>query len=282
MTIKILKKIMNNILLVCIISSSFSILSLFYYSFIPKKYETFLTLDNNPLFVSSIDPSLINSTYESNILNNNTTINMKESLKIKLYSITFFNNFIKEKGLDNKLLRFSLNPMDQFSKSQLTNVYLVYDSNLGMEGPKLLNDYLNYIMEETKKDYKEQIKIILKNERSIFKNAYDKAIAIKLAYPVGLKKVNETLESKVGPININNELYTSGYIILGKQIDFIDIALLKIKDDVIKFDFIIDKATSIRPLLSKNLFIVIGFTLGFVLSILIILIKESILYRKDK
>ena len=82
MTMKILKKIMNNILLVCIISSSFSILSLFYYSFIPKKYETFLTLDNNPLIVSSIDPSLINSTYESSILNNNTTINIKESLKL--------------------------------------------------------------------------------------------------------------------------------------------------------------------------------------------------------
>ena len=82
----ILNKFWKQFFLVCIITSLFTIFSIILYYTMPKKYETSVSLDKNPLILSSIDPTLIIFKYESSVLSEKLKINLKDSLKKKLYS----------------------------------------------------------------------------------------------------------------------------------------------------------------------------------------------------
>lgn len=275
----ILIKIWKHFFLVCIITSLFTIFSIILYYTMPQKYETSVSLDKNPLMISSIDPTLtlVRFKYESSVLDGRLKINLKESLQKRLYSETFFKSFINKKGLKNKNLSFYVKDMDKYDKSPFNKIYLRYDSNLGTSGPELINDYIDFMVEETKKEYKDQLRKILDNEKEIYKNAYDTAIAINLDYPRGLDNVNSPLQT-IGDEVIRNQLFLSGHIILQKQINFIDNALIKLNDEEIDLNIVVDSAENEKKLFSRNLFICFGFILGFLLSLLIILIRHNITY----
>jgi hypothetical protein len=273
----ILNKFWKHFFLVCIITSLFTIFSIILYYTMPKKYETSVSLDKNPLLIGIVDPTLIIFKYESSVLSEKLQINLKDSLKKKLYSLTFFKNFITKKGLEKKDISFYVKDMDQYEKSPFNKIYLRYDSNLGISGPALINDYVNFMIDEVKKEYKSQLFKILLNEKGIYKNAYDKAVAINLAYPLGFESVETNLSKDNQEIFLlSNELFSNGYIILQKQIDFIDKELNRLNEDVIDLNIVVDPAVNEKLLYSRNLFICLGFILGFLLSLIIILIRHNI------
>ena len=248
-----------------------------------QKFKTEIKLLNPPIQLFERYNYLIDTNTNTNTNTINNTVQFISDFKLNFLSIDNVESFIEEsRNLDNfkgYLKSKNITPKkyfqgnDKFGEVMQQNkiipnkYFLVFDKNL--DGDIFFNNYAEFTKKKSIIEFKKNLKLRIEDSIYIYEQALEKAKLINLENPI-LKSPDIR-----APFNEPATLFYRGSLVLTYDIINLKKLLQKLENDQFNYNLILDKASP--PVLqntSSNLFFVSGLVLGFLLSLVIIFLKN--------
>jgi LPS O-antigen subunit length determinant protein (WzzB/FepE family) len=287
-------------ILILSISVICGLLGYLYASFKPEEFKADITLKNPPfqLFENYSGLIEINSNNNNNNNNNNNKNNNNNNnnnnnitgeqfisnFKLKLLSLDNLESFVEEsRNLDNfkaylksKNITVKKYFKDKLGEEKVKNIvipnkyFLVFLK--GLDGDIFLNNYVEFTKKKNITEFKKNLKITIENRIAFNEQAFEIAKLINLENPI-LK----SLDNQTQVVNEPEALFYKGTKVLGQNIIFLKRLLQKLENDQFNYNPILDKASlSVFQNKSISLFFVFGLILGFLLSLVIIFLRNTL------
>lgn len=224
-----------------------------------------IRLIQSNFILSNSDINNFNKIFKSNLMSLDKLILFTE----KNNEIDNFKSHIRKKNISlgeyfNKKLNIEISQLDyELKYSNTYNLSLVYSDLL--EGKKFLYDYIVFINEISKENYKKKLSDILLTDIKIVKENLEISEGIQQKYPA----ISEEYDGK--------PLYLQGTIVLANKLNNLEKNLEEIDNISINYDPFIQ--TSVPPrIISKSLifYLILGLVAGIFFSFFIIFLKFNL------
>lgn len=235
-----------------------------------KDYE--ILIDKKENFIN--DKNFINwfnrYDYDFN-LNILSSDNLEKFVKEK-NDINEFKDFLDTKKLTAKQY-FENRIVNELEKKKVISnkYYLIYHSVL--DGPKFLNEYIDYIKKITLSDYKKDLENIL---NAIINNL---ELNLKIANKISLEKpilLGDPEQFRSQLITEPQEKYYSGTLVLKEQILYYKSLIQQLNSNDFNYEVILDSSST--PVLIDNanikVYFILGLLAGFFSSLVFIYLKK--------
>jgi|688.fasta_scaffold82374_2 LPS O-antigen subunit length determinant protein (WzzB/FepE family) len=276
-------------ILILSISVICGLLGYLYASFKPKEFKAEITLRKPPIQLFEPYSGLI----ENNLNNNNNNNNNNNSIiiveqfiydfKLKLLSLDNLESFVEEsRDLDNfkaylkskniTVKKYFEDKLDEVKKKNIINLnkyFLVFTKEL--DGDIFLNNYVEFTKKKNIIELKKNLKITIENKIISLEQALETAKSINLENPIIKSPI-----SQAQVVNEPNDLFYKGSKVLSQNIIYFKKLAQRLENDQFNYNPILDKASlPVLQNISVNLFFVFGLFLGFLLSLLIIFLRNT-------
>jgi LPS O-antigen subunit length determinant protein (WzzB/FepE family) len=280
-------------ILILSISVICGLLGYLYASFKPEEFKTYIKLKNPPsqLFETYIGLIGINNNNNNNNDNNITTGQFISDFKLKLLSLDNLESFVQEsRDLDNfkaylkskniTVKKYFKDKKDILGVVKEKNIiipneyFFVFDKKI-LEGDIVFNNYVEFTKKKIIIEFKKNLKTTIENKIVANEQALETAKLINLENPI-----IKSLDRQVQVVNEPEALFYKGTKVLSQNIIYLKRLLQKLENDQLNYNPILDKAS--LPVLqntSVSLFFVSGLILGFLISLVIIFLR-NILKKK--
>jgi LPS O-antigen subunit length determinant protein (WzzB/FepE family) len=279
-------------ILILSISIICGLLGYLYASFKSEEFKVEIRLKNPPfqLFENYSALIEINSNNNNNKINsNNNNNNILEGqfifdFKLKLLSLDNLESFVEEsRNLDNfkAYLKSKNSTVNKYFKDKLGEVkekniiipnkyFLVFLK--GLDGDIFLNNYVEFTKKKNITEFKKNLKITIENRIAFNEQAFEIAKLINLENPI-----IKSLDNQTQVVNEPEDLFYKGTKVLAQNIIYLKRLLQKLENDQFDYNPILDKASlSVFQNISPPLFFVFGLILGFLLSLVIIFLRNTL------
>ena len=288
----IIKSLWREKILILFISIICGLFGYLFASFQPQNFKTEIKLKNPPYQLFESYSYLINNNNQKTTTTTTTTIitiikttNVAEKFfsdfNLNFLSLDNVESFVEEsQGLDNfkrylksKNITAKKYFIDKLGIVKEKNIiisnkyFLVFEKNL--DGDIFFNNYAEFTKKKSIIEFKKNLKLRIEDSIYIYEQALEKAKLINLENPI-LKSPDIR-----APFNEPATLFYRGSLVLTYDIINLKKLLQKLENDQFNYNLILDKASP--PVLqntSSNLFFVSGLVLGFLLSLVIIFLKN--------
>jgi LPS O-antigen subunit length determinant protein (WzzB/FepE family) len=284
----LIKKLLTEKVLILSFSIIFGLVFYIYASFQSQIFKTQIVIEDVPsqlfehynfLFKSNqIKGQKLEEQYNNGF---KSKLLSKDNLKIFLKESVEFDNFAEYLKLRNISIKkfftnFNLNYVyeDKDKKVDILSnkYYLVFTEEL--DGVIFLNNYVEFTKKKTVKEFKEKLKLSIKNRINHYEQAFELAKLLNLENPVVISK----------NIQISNydmqDLYYHGSKVLGEEIIYLKKLLIKLDNEQFNYDIFVEKASHSEMISNPRiLFVFFGILFGILLSIVIIIFKSALKYE---
>jgi hypothetical protein len=181
-----------------------------------------------------------------------------------------FKEYLKSKNINAK--EYFKNNIGEVKEKNITiynKYFIIFKKNL--DGDIFFNNYAEFVKKKITIEFKKNLKLMIENRINITEDALEQAKLINLEDPI-LKSLN----SQAQVVNEPEALFYKGRKILTQEIMHLKKLLQKLENDQFNYNFILDKPS--KPILSSlnlYLFFVFGLILGFLLSLVIIFLRNG-------
>jgi LPS O-antigen subunit length determinant protein (WzzB/FepE family) len=247
--------------------------------FQPQEFKTEIQLRNPPSQLFEPYSFLI---YNNNNNNNNIAGQFIFDFKLNFLSLDNVESFLEEsRNFDNfkRYLKSKNITAKKYFKDQLSEVkekniiipnkyFLVFEKKY-LDGDIFFNNYVEFTKKKSTTEFKKNLKLTIENRIYSYEQAVEIAKLINLENPI-LKSLNQAQV-----VNEPEALFYKGSKVLTQNILHLKKLLQKLENDQFNYNLISDKASP--PVLTNAsviLFFVFGLTLGFLLSLAIIILKN--------
>jgi LPS O-antigen subunit length determinant protein (WzzB/FepE family) len=283
----LLRALWREKILILSISIICGLLGYLYASFKTEEFKTEIKLKNPPfqLFESYSDLVELNPNKINNNINNNIPAGQFISdFKLKLLSLDNLESFVEEsRDLDNfkaylksKNITVKKYFKDKLGEEKEKNIvipnkyFLVFTKEL--DGDIFLNNYVEFTKKKNITEFKKILKITIENRIAFNEQALETAKLINLENPI-LK----SLDNQTQVVNEPEALFYKGTKVLRQNIIFLKRLLQKLENDQFNYNPILDKALlSVLQNTSPLLFLGFGLILGFLLSLVIVFLRNTL------
>jgi LPS O-antigen subunit length determinant protein (WzzB/FepE family) len=276
-------------ILILSISIICGLLVYLYSSFKPEEFKVEITLQNPPFQLFEPYSGLLeiknnNSNSNSNSNSSITTGQFISNFKLKLLSLDNLESFVEEsRNLDNfkAYLKSKNGTVNKYIKTKLGEVkekniiipnkyFLVFPK--GLDGDIFLNNYVEFTKKKNITEFKKNLKTTTEYKIILYEEALETAKLINLENPI-LK----SLENQAQVVNEPEALFYKGTKVLSQNIIHFKRLLQRIENDQFNYNPILDKAgLSVSQRTSPPLFFGFGLILGFLLSLVIIFLRNTL------
>jgi hypothetical protein len=156
------------------------------------------------------------------------------------------------------------------TEDKVIKFFLIFPKEL--DGVTFLEDYVKYTNNKTLNFFKKDIKISLEYQVLRLESALKIAKILNIENPILLSDKSDNQSPKL--VNEPNSLIFFGSKVLSYNLNFIKDSLYDLENFQSNFDIIIDKPSKPISVVRNSLYVLVGSTLGFILSLLIIFIKK--------
>jgi LPS O-antigen subunit length determinant protein (WzzB/FepE family) len=284
----LLRTLWREKVLILSISIICGLLGYLYASFKPEEFKTYIKLKNPP---SQLFETYIGLIGINNNNNNITTGQFISDFKLKLLSLDNFESFVQEsRDLDNfkaylkskniTVKKYFKDKKDILGVVKEKNIiipdeyFFVFDKKI-LEGDIVFNNYVEFTKKKIIIEFKKDLKTTIENKIVANEQALETAKLINLENPI-----IKSLDRQVQVVNEPEALFYKGTKVLSQNIIYLKRLLQKLENDQLNYNPILDKAS--LPVLqntSVSLFFVSGLILGFLISLVIIFLR-NILKKK--
>jgi LPS O-antigen subunit length determinant protein (WzzB/FepE family) len=203
--------------------------------------------------------------------------------KLKLLSLDNLESFVEEsRDLDNfkaylkskniTVKKYFEDKLDEVKKKNIINLnkyFLVFTKEL--DGDIFLNNYVEFTKKKNIIELKKNLKITIENKIISLEQALETAKSINLENPIIKSPI-----SQAQVVNEPNDLFYKGSKVLSQNIIYFKKLAQRLENDQFNYNPILDKASlPVLQNISVNLFFVFGLFLGFLLSLLIIFLRNT-------
>jgi LPS O-antigen subunit length determinant protein (WzzB/FepE family) len=269
-------------ILILSISIICGLLGYLYASFKPEEFKVEITLQNPPFHFFEPYSGLIE--VNSNNNNNNAVGQFIGGFNLKLLSLDNLESFVEEsRDLDNfkaflksKNITIKKYFKDKFDVAKekkliIPNKYFLVFSK-GLDRDIFLNNYVEFTKKKNIIEFKKNLKATIENRIAFYDQALETAKLISLENPI-LK----SLDNQTQVVNEPEALFYKGTKVLSQNITHLKRLLQKLENDQFNYNPILDKASqSVLQNTSVSLFFVSGLFLGFLLSLVIIFLRNTL------
>jgi len=284
----IVKSLWKEKILILSISIICGLLGYFYGLSKPQEFKTEIILKNPPIQIfepyNLLNINLNNNNLNNNNLNNNNLNNNNLSnnitgqfisdFKLNLLSLDNVQNFIEEsREFDNfkGYLKSKNMPVGEVKEINeiISNKYFLNHPK-EFDGAIFLNKYVGFIKKKTIVEFKNNLKLTFLNTINNHQEALEIAKKIQLENPI-IKSTN------LQQVIIEPEgLFYKGTKVISENLNSLNKKLVKLENDQFNYNIILQKAlTSKNPInLPLYLYFILGLTLGSILSLVIIYLKN--------
>lgn len=289
--------------IIILLSLSLAVVGYFYGVNKDEIYETQITIrDANPsLFVKFQNfgintqisgPELLQKNKsETNSDNDNFDIlsayqEFNNEIEIRLISIDtlirfldqsndfdYLKSYFDENNIDLKsYFKGSLKETNSENFNQQISKYsLIFKKPI--EGKKLLNNYVNYVVEEAKNNYKNRVSNNISSLISVYSKNLKIADEIDLKFPI-LKSIVEGRSI----VNEPNALFYKGTKVLKQELIFLEQALNNTENIEFDYEPILESATEpVRIGMSPLIYSILAFFIGFIISLMVLVFRSVII-----
>ena len=279
----LLRTLWREKILILSISIICGLLGYLYASFKPEEFKVEITLQNPPFHLFEPYSGLI----EVNSNNNNNNIAAGQFIggfNLILLSLDNLESFVQEsRDFDNfkaylkskniTVKKYFKDKLGEVNKKNLitkNKYFLVFTKEL--DGDIFLNNYVEYTKKKNISDFKKDLKMTIENKIAVYEQALEISKLINLENPI-LK----SLGNQAQVVNEPEALFYKGTKVLSQNIIHFKRLLQKLENDQFNYNSILDKASqSVLQNTSVSLFFVSGLFLGFLLSLVIIFLRNTL------
>jgi LPS O-antigen subunit length determinant protein (WzzB/FepE family) len=292
--VALIKALWREKVLISLISIIVALLICLWVSFQPQEFITEIKIKNPPsqLFESYTEKFIEISTIGNNNDNNNNNNNNNNKIveqfisnfELNFLSLDNLERFAEEsQGFDNfkEYLKLKNVSVKSYFRNKLGKVrekniiipstyFFVFEKKI-LDGNIFFNNYAEFIKKKTILEFKKYLKLSIENRINMYEDAFEVAKLINLEDPI-LKSLN----SQTQVVNDPEALFFKGRKILAQEIIHLKKLLQKLENDQFNYNFILDKSS--KPILNSlnlYLFFVFGLILGFLLSLVIIFLRNA-------
>jgi LPS O-antigen subunit length determinant protein (WzzB/FepE family) len=272
-------------ILILSISIICGLLGYLYASFKPEEFITEIKLKNPPFQLFEPYTNVFTNNNNNNNNNNIIAEQFISDFKLKLLSLDNLESFVEEsRDLDNfkaylksknitvkKYFEGKLGEVKEKNKIILNKFFLVFKKKI-LDVDIFFNNYVEFTKKKNITEFKKNLKITIENRIIFYEQAFETAKLINLENPI-LK----SLDNQAQVVNEPEALFYKGTKVLAQNIIYFKRLLQKLENDQFNYNPILDKAS--LPVLqntSVNLFFVSGLFLGFLLSLVIIFLRNTL------
>ena len=252
-------------------------------SFQPQNFKTEITLKNPPDQLFEPYSYLINKSNNSKDIAEKFIYNFKlnflsldnvESFVEESRNFDNFKGYLKSKNITAKQYFNSEYMLREVKNKNIiidNKFFLVFEKKY-LDGDIFLNNYAEFIKKKSTTEFKKNLKLTIENVINSYEQALENAKLINLENPI-LKSLNNQAQI----VNESEDLFYKGSKVLTQNIIYLNKLLQKLENDQFNYNLVSDKA-SVPSLhsVSINLFFVYGLILGFLLSLVIILLRNTL------
>ena len=195
----------------------------------------------------------------------------------RILSEDIFNTFLEKEGLKDYNLSIYQKKWDSELNLNKINIYYLKYNKDEVNGPDILNRYIDYVLDVSTTVYTVRIIDILEAEANKLRQALKIAIALDIKEPIS--KTTFLINNSENVTNF--EGINSGYIILGEKVASLNKLIDVAKKQEHELDLIFDKSSSSKNISFNNIFIFFSSLVGFFLSVFVIFVKEFF-FKKNK
>ena len=190
-------------------------------------------------------------------------------------------NYIKtDQGLENfkiKIYQEEVDNVKEYVRDLIFERNYTYklDFQEGIDGVRLLNDYLEYSSQENIKNYVTNVSETLATSMKLLQSELAIAEEINLTEPFLI------LNKESNIVEMPKDLFYNGSIVLKKRIKILENLKSNLEASVFDYDIFSDKAGNLIQI-SKNIyyFLAVGLLFGIVLSTFVVLFKLKLSKKK--
>ena len=270
-------------ILILSISIICGLLGYLYASFKPEEFKVEITLQNPPFQLfepysglleiknnnsnSSIDTGQFISNFQLKLL----SLDNLESFVEESRNLDNFKAYLKSKnGTVNKYIKAKLGEVKEKNKIIPNKYFLVFPK--GLDGDIFLNNYVEFTKKKNITEFKKNLKTTVEYRIILYEEALETAKLINLENPI-LKSP----ENQAQVVNEPEALFYKGTKVLSQNIIHFKRLLQRIENDQFNYNPILDKAwLSVSQRTSPPLFFGFGLILGFLLSLVIIFLRNTL------
>jgi LPS O-antigen subunit length determinant protein (WzzB/FepE family) len=278
-----IKSLWREKILILSISIICGLLVYLYSSFKPEEFKVEITLQNPPFQLfepysglleiknnnsnSSIDTGQFISNFQLKLL----SLDNLESFVEESRNLDNFKAYLKSKnGTVNKYIKAKLGEVKEKNKIIPNKYFLVFPK--GLDGDIFLNNYVEFTKKKNITEFKKNLKTTVEYRIILYEEALETAKLINLENPI-LKSP----ENQAQVVNEPEALFYKGTKVLSQNIIHFKRLLQRIENDQFNYNPILDKAwLSVSQRTSPPLFFGFGLILGFLLSLVIIFLRNTL------
>jgi LPS O-antigen subunit length determinant protein (WzzB/FepE family) len=291
---RLIKQIYREKILILSISIICGLLAYLYASFKPEEFKTEIKLKNPPsqlfepytyLFKNNNNFINNNNNFINNNNNNNNIVEQFISdFKLNFLSLDNLEIFVEEsrdldsfkKYLKSRNISTRNYFVNKFGVVKETNIiipntyFLVFEKNLDVD--VFIKNYAEFTKKKSLTELKKNLKLTIENRINYHELHMETAKLINLEDPI-LKLPDRQNQL----VNEPDALFYKGTKVLSQSIIFDKKLLQKLENDQFNYNLILDKASP--PVLQNaavSLFFVSGLILGFLLSLVIIFLRNTL------
>ena len=279
----LIRKLWKEKILILSISIIFGLLGYLYQLLKPQEQKSEIILKNPPMQIfEPYNFSNINNNNNNNNNNsNNIAIQFISDFKLNLLSLDNVQNFIEEsKEFDNfkeYLKSRNISAKQYFSDDKFAEVKeknIIIPNKYFLNHPKELDGviffdkYVEFIKKKTIAEFKNNLKLTLLNTINTHQEALEIAKKIQLENPI----INTSSQQQV--VTEPEALFYKGSKVLSEKLNYFNKRLIKLENDQLNYNTILQKALTLKNPKSLNLYFVFGLMLGLFLSLAIIYLKN--------
>ena len=276
----LIRKLWKEKILILSISIIFGLLGYFYALSKPQEQKSEIILKNPPTQI--FEPYNFFNFNINNINNNNSmAVQFISDFKLNLLSLDNVQNFIEEsKEFDNfkeYLKSRNISAKQYFSDDKFAEVKeknIIIPNKYFLNHPKELDGaiffdkYVEFVKKKTIAEFKNNLKLTLLNTINAHQEALEIAKKIQLENPI----INTTSQQQV--VTEPEALFYKGSKVLSEKLNYFNKRLIKLENDQLNYNTILQKALTLKNPKSLNLYFVFGLMLGLFLSLAIIYLKN--------
>jgi len=270
----IIKILLKRSYLIILTTFIFASCGYLYSTIAPKIYETKISLYKSPYHANSAFREYQENSVFRDTMTKHT--NLSNIFFERILSEDIFNTFLEKEGFKDYYLSIYQKKWDsELNLKEIDIYYLKYNKD-EVNGPELLNKYIDYLLDVSKKIYTVRIIDILEAEANKLRQELRIAKALDIKEPIS----NTTFVINNSQDVTNFDGIVSGYIILGEKVASIDKLIDLVKKQEHELDLIFDKSSSPNNISFDNILIFFISMVGFFLSVFVVFLLEF--FKKKK